>query len=93
MDPTIHINQKVDIVPIFRAHASEVMLCVPWKMKYGIYEIVFTKFGMRHPTVKGKRMIHVFDMSDGVNDYRIEFDAERLTWLLISMVEGHDVRD
>ena len=88
MDPTIHINQMVDIVPIFRAHATELMVCVPWKMKYGIHEIVFTRFGMRHPTTKGKRMVHVFDMSDGANDYRIEFDAERLTWTLISMVEG-----
>ena len=88
MDPTIYINQKVDIVPIFRAHATELMVCLPWKMKYGIHEIVFTKFGMRHPTAKGKRMVHVFDMSDGANDYRIEFDAERLSWTLISMVEG-----
>ena len=88
MDPTIHINQMVDIVPIFRAHATELLVCVPWKMKYGIHEIVFTKFGMRHPTAKGKRMVHVFDMSDGANDYRIEFDAERLIWTLISMVEG-----
>ena len=88
MDPTIHINQMVDIVPIFRAHATELMVCVPWKMKYGIHEIVFTKFGMRHPTTKGKRMVHVFDMSDGANDYRIEFDAERLSWTLISMVGG-----
>ena len=78
----------VDIVPIFRAHATELMVCVPWKMKYGIHEIVFTKFGMRHPTTKGKRMVHVFDMSDGANDYRIEFDAERLSWTLISMVGG-----
>lgn len=88
MDPTIHINQMVDIVPIFRAHATGLMVCVPWKMKYGIHEIVFTKFGMRHPTAKGKRMVHVFDMSDGANDYRIEFDAERLIWTLVSMVEG-----
>lgn len=64
------------------------MTCVPWKMKYGIHEIVFTKLGMRHSTAKGKRMIHVFDMSDGVNDYRIEFDAERLIWTLVSIVEG-----
>ena len=88
MDPTVYINQKVDIVPIFRAHATELMVCLPWKMKYGIHEIVFTKFGMRHPTAKGRRMIHVFDMSDGTNDYRIEFDAERLSWTLVSMVEG-----
>jgi hypothetical protein len=93
MDPTIHINKRVDIVPIFRAQAPEVTLCVPWKMKYGRHEIVFTRFGMRHPTAKGRRMVHVFDMSDGINDYRIEFDAERLLWTLISMVEGQDVRD
>lgn len=93
MDPTILINERVDIVPIFYAHASETKLCIPWKMKYRSQEIVFTVFGMRHPTAKGKRMIHVFDMSDGVNDFRIEFDAEGLTWTLVSMVEGHYVRD
>jgi hypothetical protein len=47
---------------------------------------------MRHPTSKGKRMIHVFEMSDGTNDYRLELDAERLTWTLVSMLEGRHVR-
>jgi hypothetical protein len=91
MDPTIPINERVDIVPIFYAHAAEKMLCIPWKMKYRSQEIIFTVFGMRHPTSKGKRMIHVFDMSDGTNDYRIEFDAEGLTLTLVSMVEGRYV--
>lgn len=91
MDPTVVINERVDIVPIFYAHAPERTLCVPWKMKYRGQEIIFTVFGMRHPTAKGKRMIHVFDMSDGVNDYRLEFDAESLTWMLISMIEGRYV--
>lgn len=89
MDPTIRINERVDVVPIFHAEAHERLVCVPWKMRFRKHEIVFTIFGMRHPTEQGKRMIHVFDMSDGVNDYRIEFDAERLIWTLISMVEGH----
>lgn len=88
MDPTIPINEDVDVVTIYRAKSPEIYLCVPWKMKYGIHEIEFTKLGMRHPTAKGKRMIHVFDMSDGANNYRIEFDAERLVWKLISMTEG-----
>jgi hypothetical protein len=91
MDPTIQINQPVDIVTIYHAHGTETTLCVPWKMKYGIHEVIFKQFGMRHATAKGKRMIHVFEMSDGVNDYRIEFDAERLTWQLISMMEGQYV--
>lgn len=88
MDPVIVINERVGVVPIFNVGASDVFICVPWKMKYKNQEIIFTKLGMRHPTAKGKRMIHVFDMSDGVNDYRLEFDCERLTWDLISMVPG-----
>lgn len=93
MDPTIQINERVDVIPVYYATAPERTLCVPKKMKYRGQEIVFTVFGMRHPTAKGKRMIHVFDMSDGANDYRLEFDAEHLTWTLVSMVEGHHVRD
>ena len=91
MDPTIVINKRVDVVPIFYADAPERTVCVPWKMRYGAQEIIFTVFGMRHPTTKGKRMVHVFEMSDGVNDYRLEFDAERLTWTLVSMIEGRNV--
>lgn len=91
MDPTIVINKRVDVVPIFYAKAEERSICVPWKMRYGGREVIFSMLGMRHPTTKGKRMVHVFDMSDGTNDYRLEFDAERLTWTLVSMIEGRDV--
>lgn len=62
---------------------------MPWKMSFRGQEIVFTVFDMKHPTTKGKRMKHVFEMSDGSNDYRIEFDAEHLTWTLANIVEGH----
>lgn len=88
MDPTIRIDERVDVVPIFYARAPERTICVPWKMRYKGQDIVFSMLGLRHPTNKGKRMIHVFEMSDGSNDYRLEFDAERLTWTLLSMIPG-----
>lgn len=89
MNPSHEVNERVDIVPIFHAEAAENGLCVPWKMRFRGQEIAFSVLGMRHPTTKGKRMIHVFEMSDGVNDYRLEFDAEHLTWTLASILEGH----
>ncbi len=93
MDPTIRINERVDVVPIYYATAPERLICKPWKMRYRNDEIVFTTLAMRHPTVQGQRMVHIFDVSDGVNDYRLEHDAERLTWTLVSMIEGHrDIR-
>ena len=92
MNPITEVNIRVSVVPVFHADARDTVICIPYKMRYRNQEIVFTKLGMRHPTEKGKRMIHVFDVSDDANDYRLEFDAERLTWTLVSIMEGHHVR-
>jgi len=45
-------------------------------------EINITEIGLRHPSVQGKRMVHIFDVTDGSADYCMEFDAERLVWHL-----------
>lgn len=77
MDPV-----RVEVVSVFHKDVAERDVCLPVRMKYQGREITFSELGMRHPTHQGKRMVHVFDMSDNVNDYRIEFDAERLVWHL-----------
>ena len=88
MDPTIVINERVDVVAVYRARGDISSLCAPYKMKYKGKEVIFSELGFRHPTAQGKRMIHVFDVSDGSNDYRLEFDAESLTWTLVAMIAG-----
>lgn len=90
MDPTIHINERVDIVVVFRCHGDIASLCAPVKMRWRGREIELTELTLRHPTVAGKRMIHVFHVGDGVNGYRLEFDAEALIWTLVSLISGED---
>ncbi len=86
MDPTISINERVDVVTVFKRQGDIASLCVPYKMKWRGQEIEFTELALRHPTVAGKRMVHVFHVSDGANGYRLEFDAEMLTWTLVAMI-------
>lgn len=88
MDPTIVINKRVDVVVIYRRADGGAVTVMPYKMRYQGQDIVFTTMGLRHPTAQGKRMIHVFDVSDTMNDYRLEHDAERLTWTLVAMIPG-----
>lgn len=82
------IDQRVEVLTIFKTHGTPAELIFPAKMRWGKKEIVFSELGLRHPTAKGQRMIHVFDMSDGTNDYRLEFDAEMLTWTLKTILSG-----
>jgi hypothetical protein len=86
MDPVIPINQRVSVVAIYHKKGEQAAICKPIKMLYDGREINFQELGLRHPTSAGRRMIHVFDMSDGLSDYRLEFDAEALTWTLQAMI-------
>ncbi|HEY5267818.1 MAG TPA: hypothetical protein VII94_01635 [Candidatus Saccharimonadales bacterium] len=88
MDNTLLINQKVEIIAVFNNGVDASSLCFPAKMKYKNQLIEFSELGFKHPTFRGKKMIHIFEMSDGINDYRLEFDAESLIWTLIAITEG-----
>lgn len=91
MDPATTVNERVEVIAIYR-HGKVSRCCFPAKMRYRDREIVFSELGLRHPTSKGRRMIHVFDMTDGTNDYRLEFDAEHLSWTLVAVLGRYHAR-
>jgi hypothetical protein len=85
MENTVQINKDVSIVAYYFKSGAERLRCFPKRMEWDGKRVTFTETGLRHPTKKGQRMIHVFDMTDGSADYRLEFDAQALTWTLISI--------
>lgn len=80
MNTEIELNEQVDVVALFRPGRT---MCEPIKFrrKSG-RETVITEIGLRHPKPLGARLVHIFDVTDGGADYRLEFDAEHLTWRL-----------
>lgn len=85
MENVVKINKDVSVIAFYFRNTGERLRCFPKRIEWDGKTVNFTETGLRHPTKKGQRMIHVFDMSDGQADYRLEFDAERLTWTLISI--------
>lgn len=89
MDQSIRINKDVNIVAYYFKNSAQRLRCFPKRMEYDGRRVDFTETGLVHPTKKGQRMIHVFDMTDGAADYRLEFDAQDLTWKLICITDIH----
>lgn len=87
MENVIKINKEVSIVAYYFRQGAKRLRCFPKKMEWDGKSVIFTEMGLRHPTRKGQRMIHVFDMTDAVADYRLEFDAETLGWTLIYIAD------
>lgn len=80
MNDELFINERVQMICGF---GSGLNPCVPVKFRRANgREIVGTEIGLRYPTTVGKRTLHIFDVTDGCADYRLEFDSERLVWHL-----------
>jgi len=80
MDDELFLNEQVKVVTVF---GDGINPCRPICFRrISGREINITEIGLVHPSMQGKRMLHIFDVTDGMADYRIEFDAERLVWHL-----------
>jgi hypothetical protein len=90
MENVVQINKDVSVVAFYFRNTGERLRCFPKRIEWDGKRVNFTETGLRHPTKKGARMVHVFDMTDGNADYRLEFDAERLTWTLVSISDVSD---
>lgn len=85
MENVVQINKDVSIIAYYFKSGTRRLRCFPKRMEWDGRAVTFTETGLRHPTKRGQRMIHIFDMTDGNADYRLEFDAEQLTWTLVSI--------
>lgn len=80
MNDELFLNERVQVIAVF---GSGLNPCRPIRFRRTSgREIEISEIGLRHPTKQGKRTVHVFDVTDGGADYRLEFDTERLTWHL-----------
>lgn len=80
MNDETFLDERVAVVATFGGGLNP---CMPRRFRRASgREIEITEIGLRHPTTVGRRMVHVFDVTDGQADYRLEFDSERLTWRL-----------
>lgn len=54
-------------------------------------EVTITEIGLRHPSRRGSKTLHIFDVTDGEADYRLEFDSVTLHWRLTRQADTYEV--
>lgn len=87
MNPIVEINETVNVIASFTNVNGRVRV-MPARMCWRNRDINFTQLGLCHPVRHGNQLHYVFDVSDGANDYSLDFDATTLIWTLVSMIDG-----
>lgn len=84
MDNVTYCNEKIVVVAVFDGSMHH---CRPLQFKRSNGRVIDIKeIGLRHPVAAGRKTLHIYDVTDGAADYRLEFDSELLTWRLT--IEG-----
>ena len=79
------INEKIDVIAIFGTGFHDAR---PFKLKWGGKEHIITKIGYKHKVREGRKVIHVFSVTDGVQFFELRFDASDLQWILGRVWDG-----
>ena len=88
MNDETFLNESVQVVAIFK---SGYQPCVPIKFRRANgREVNIKELGLRHPVFNGSKTVHVFEVTDGGSDYRLEFDSQRLTWQLTMEADHYE---
>ena len=56
----------------------------PRRMEFDGREYTFMD-GLRYLVQKGQNLVQVFDMTDGAQDFRLQFDDVQRSWMLVDM--------
>ena len=81
MDDELFLNEIVEVVAVFQVGHRP---CRPVKFRrQSGREVLITKIGLGYAHERGARTTHIFDVTDGQADYRLEFDSVTLVWRLV----------
>lgn len=88
MNDETFLNERIDVLASFGEGLNP---CNPIRFRRTSgREITITEIGLRHSSSAGMRTVHIFDVTDGGADYRLEFDSERLTWHLTREADHYE---
>jgi hypothetical protein len=88
MNDETFLNERIEVLAAFGDGLNP---CRPLRFRRNSgRETEVTEIGLRHPYSQGLKTMHIFDVTDGGTDYRLELDSERLTWHLTREMDHYE---
>lgn len=79
------INEKISVISSYNRETGVVM---PKKIRWQGRDYSITKLTYYHRIRSGRKILHIFHITNGVVDFRIRLDTENLHWTLEEICDG-----
>ena len=80
-----HYDEPISVITIYDAERKAITpVVIKWRGKrYKITQVAFV-----HPVRDGRILHHVFSVTDGNLDFRLDFNTENQQWTLAEVSDG-----
>lgn len=79
------INERVSMITVYNRETGKV---TPYKMRWQGRTYLIKQVAYHHKARRGRTIFHIFHVTDGTNDYKLNLDTETLQWVLEEIVQG-----
>ena len=87
MSNRVAVNKEVSVTALYFRNSGE-LKSFPKRMEYNGREYTFAESGLRLLIQKGQQLVQIFDMTDGMANYRLKFDNRENLWTLVDISES-----
>ncbi len=87
MSNRVSVNKEVTVTAVYFRGQGD-LKSFPKRMEYNGQEYTFVESGLRFLIHKGQRLTQIFDMTDGMANYRLKFDGNDKLWTLMDISEA-----
>lgn len=86
-NPRVTVNKEVAVTALYFRNNGN-LKSFPKRIEFDGREVTFMESGLRYLIQKGQRLTQIFDMTDGIANYRLKFDDSEKLWTLIDIAES-----
>ena len=80
-----YVNEEVSVITVYNAETHTIK---PVAMKWNGKRHTIVRVAFYHPVRKGRVLHHVFSVTDGAMDFRLDFNSENQQWHLMEVSDG-----
>ena len=86
MSNRVTVNKEVSVTAMYFRNSGG-LKSFPKRMEYDGQEYTFAESGLRYLIHKGQQLTQIFDMTDGMTNYRLKFNNHDNLWTLVDISE------
>ncbi len=79
------IDEKISVISSYNRESGTVM---PRKIRWQGRDYIIKSVSYHHKIREGKKLLHIFHVTSGTLDFRLEHDTDSLHWTLKEVCDG-----